>query len=95
MTDIYSNSKIQTLSFLANGKKKLDLLLSSNFTGFKYHQRIKSHIIKEYYYYKYFSLDSLVKNIPTQQMDTWKKTMCEKYMQICRLVRNSKIFGFY
>ena len=93
MTDIYSNSKIQTLRFLANGKKKLNIF--SNFTGFKYHQRIKSHIIKEYYYYKYFSLDFLVKNIPTQQMDTWNKRMCEKYMQICRLVRNSKIFGFY
>lgn len=60
-------------------EKKSDLILSSNFTGFKYHQRIKSHIIKEYYYYKYFSLDSLVKNIPTfNKMDTWKR-QCEKY----------------
>lgn len=64
MLDIYI--KMQK-GFLADGKEA-GFNKPSNFTGFKQYQRIKSHIVKEYYN-RYFSLDFLVKNVPIQQME--------------------------
>lgn len=77
MLDIYI--KMQK-GFLADSKEA-GFNKSSNFTGFKQYQRLKSHIIKDDYN-RYFSLDFLVKNVPIQQrkIRMYEKLCTNKWM---------------